>query len=469
MSLKKIASLCTASALIVVPVQQAAADSGLVGGVVGGIIGGVIVNEANKNRRNTQRRTSRRSNGVSSATRQANRETQVALNYFGFPVGTPDGSVGPKTRAAISNYQVAMGFSPTGQLNEFERDLLIGSYYRAQAGGAAVLAQIAQDPRGAKGLLMTYRDEKLGIAPQPGAPVAPAGQMVATVPGAAGAVPGATVAVPGATMAAGAGVAAVAVPQFAAAAESGGGTELPSFMGTGGTKASLASYCNKVSLVTNSNGGFVTQVTMSDPAFALSEQFCLARTYAIAEGEELVSKVSGFTPSQISEQCMALGPVLKDHVSAISVKSREEVMKGVSGFVLNSGMAPAQLAGTAKICLGVGYVTDNMDVAVGSGLVLAVLGEGGYAELMGHHLISGIGAAQRADLALPWFDMGYEAAKGGETAVFAPGMGDRAELVRLAAYSAAGKPVPGSVVPNAPVQASGLPSFAIPGNTEATP
>jgi len=455
MAFRGIASMCAAAALIVVPVQQAAADSGLVGGIVGGIIGGAIVNHANKNQRrpaNTQR-TTRQTTSTSNATRSANREVQVALNYFGFPVGTPDGAIGPRSRAAISEYQATLGFVPNGNLNAFERDLLVASYYRAQAGGAATLAQIAQDPRGAKGLLIAYRDERFGVVPQ--------GGQMAAVPQAPGAALG--------FAAVGTAAAVAAVPQFGAAVAPAE-PALPSFMGQGATQASLASHCNKVSLVTNSNGGFVTQVTMTDPAFALSEQFCLARTYAIAQGEDLVTKIAGFTPQQISEQCAGLGPVLKDHVSAVSVKSRDEVMQGVSGFVLGSGMAPAQLAGTAKICLGVGYVTDNMDVAIGSALILTVLGERGYGELMGHHLISGIGAAPRVDLALAWYDMGFEAETSGSTAVFAPGMADRASLVRLAAYSAAGRPIPGATVPGAPVPASGLPSFTVPGVTApATP
>lgn len=453
MVFKRIASSCLAASLVIVPVEQAAADSGLVGGIVGGIIGGVIVNEANKNRnqrRTTTSRSSTKKSTVSSATRNANREVQTALNYFGYPVGTPDGAIGPRSRAAIAEYQAGMGFVPSGQLNDWERDLLVQSYYRAQAGGALTAQQVATNPMGTKGLLRQYRDEKLGGA-------APGGQMAAAAPQLG--------------FAAAAGAAVATVPQFAAAAPAA--STLPSFMGQGVAPASLASHCNKVSLVTNSNGGFVTQVTMTDPSFALSEQFCLARTYAIAQGEDLVSKVAGFTPQQISEQCAGFGPVLKDHVSGLSLKSRDEVMQGVSGFVLGSGMAPAQLAGTARICLGVGYVTDNMDVAMGSALILTVLGEKAYAELMGHHLVAGIGAAQRSDLALPWYDLSFGAGTEGTQQVFAPGMADRSSLIRLAAYSAAGRTLPGATVPSAPstapVPASGLPSFVVPAAPSANP
>lgn len=443
MVFKKISTAFVATALVVTPIQSQAGDA-LVGGIIGGIIGGAIVNGANKNRRTTTRKYAPRKPTVSSAQREANREVQVALNYFGFPVGTPDGALGPKSRGAISQYQALLGFAPTGNLNSWEQDLLVQSYYRAQAGGPQTMQQIATDPRGTKGLLFTYRDEKLGVAPGAG------GQMAA-----APATPQ-----PG-FAAAGSSAVAASVPQFGAPASS----NLPSFMGQGAAQVSLASHCNKVSLVTNSNGGFVTQVTMKDPAFTLSEQFCLARTYAIAQGEELVSKVSGFSSQQITQQCEGFGPVMQEHVSALSLKSREEVMQGVSGFVLESGMAPAQLAGTAKICLGVGYVTDNMDVAIGSALILTTVGETAYAELVGHHLASGIGTAQRMDLALPWFDQSYAAGTDGTVQVFAPGMADRPALIRLAAYSAAGRSLPGATVPSAPVAASTLPTFVVPGTT----
>lgn len=439
MVLKGIATACVASALILSPLQTAAGD-GLVGGLVGGIIGGAIANGAFSG----QRRTTR-SSGVSSATREANREVQNSLNFFGYPVGTPDGALGPRSRGAISQFQATMGFGATGRLNEFERDILVQSWYRAQAGGALTARKAATDPRGTRAILFEYRDEKLGIVPQGGqmvmAPVAPAPQAgFAAAP-------------------------VVAVPEPA----SPPATALPSFLvGQGASQASLASHCNKVSLITNSNGGFVTQVSMTDPAFALSEQFCLARTYAIAQGEELAAKIPGFTPQQIAQQCEGLGPLLKDHVTALSLKSREEVVQGVSGFVLTSGMAPAQLAATAKICLGVGYVTDNMDVAIGSALILAVVGEKAYAELPGHHLIAGIGAAPRSDLALPWFDMSYDATQGGAAQVFAPGMTDRNALIRLAAYSSAGRALPGAAVPGTPVPAA-MPSFQIPGAVTSNP
>jgi hypothetical protein len=269
------------------------------------------------------------------------------------------------------------------------------------------------------------------------------------------------------------------LPTFAAAAPvlpapapaAGAAAALPSFMAAAPeAQVSLASHCSKVSLVTNSNGGFVTQVSMTDPAFALSEQFCLARTYGIAQGEDLTAKVAGFSAAQIADQCAAFAPLLSAYVDAVGIKGRDEVLAEVGGFVAGAGMAPSQLAGTAKICLGVGYTTDDMGIALGSALLLSALGERSYGELVGHHLAQGIGTARRPDLALAW----YEGALGSEgeevVSVFAPGMTDRSGLIRMAAYAVADVPLPGGAVADAPqpqpasqpVEADGGGGFGLP-------
>lgn len=425
MKTKALVSSAVAAMVAVTPVSQAMADAdGLVGGIVGGIIGGAIINEANKNRTNT--RTVYRSTGVSSATRAANRETQTALNYFGFNAGGVDGVIGRGTRAAIAQYQAHLGYPATGNLTPYERDFLVTSYQRALAGGAATAQMIAQNPMGVRGLLTTFRDQALGVQPQqPGLSASVVPQV--TVP--------TTVVVPAAPAPAPVTTAAAAEP--AAPAK----PALPSFLGGSGgaAEASLASHCNKVNLLTSTNGGFVTAATMTDPMVALNEQFCLARTYAIAEGEELVAKVQGFTPQQIAEQCAGFGPAMKEQVTALSVQPLSAVVQSTSNFVLKTGMSPAELAGTAKICLSVGYRTDDLDTAVASALLLASLGEGAYGELLGHHLSQGFGASKRPDLALAWYDMGLDAVAQGQRQVVAPGQPERSDLLRKAAYSVAGK------------------------------
>lgn len=432
MKTKSIATTLIAASIALGPVQASAGDA-LAGAVVGAIIGGIVVNEAHKNRNRKTAQTTVRRPTVSTAQRDSNREVQSALNYFGYNVGTPDGVLGQKSRTGISQYQALMGYPPTGQLTDFERSILTGAYQRGVVGGPLAMQVAATHPQGARGLLLLQRDEIAGVVnPGMGGMVAGAGMGGM----AGGAMGGAVI---------GGGIAPAApVPTFglAPASPTAPATPgaLPNFFGGGGpVAASLASHCNKVSLLTTTNGGFVTAASMTDPVFALSEQFCLARTFAIAQGEELVAKVPGATPAQIAEQCQALGPALADSVNAVSLQDRDSVLRGVQDFALASGMAPAQLAATARICLGSGYATDTMDVAVGSALLLTALGERGYSELLGHHLAQGFGASQRVDLALPWYEMSLEAAGPGAAMVFAPGMADRAGLIRKAAFTISGK------------------------------
>lgn len=429
---KRFPAACIAISLALTPATRVAADAGdLLGGlIVGGLIGGAIANENNKKRtvRTTSTKRVASKPGVSSATRAANREVQTSLNYFGYSAGTPDGVMGRNSRAAISQYQATLGYAPTGQLTQYERDFLVGSYLRAMAGGAATYQAIAANPQGARGLLLDYRDQAAGVVAQtPVAPVAEAPAVMAVAP----------------------------VTEVPAS------TGLPTFMGASSGQ-SLASQCNKVSLLTNSNGGFTTEAAMTDAGFALSEQFCLARTYAIAQGEELAGRIQGFTTEQIAQQCEGIGTAMTDQVAAVSLNPRDQVIQDVSAFVLSTGMSPAQLSGTAKICLSVGYRTDNMDVAIGSALMLVVLGEPVYAELLGHHLGQGFGTSTRSDLSLAWYSLGLDALENGAVPVFAPGQPERTSLIRKAAYQTGGVSDPVAAEAGAAPQPVGMPLFAVP-------
>ncbi len=251
-----------------------------------------------------------------------------------------------------------------------------------------------------------------------------------------------------------------ATPQPAPEADTGGtvmvstegdGLALPNFMG-GSDQLSLASHCNNVSLVTNTNGGFTTADFIQDSNQALNEQFCLARTYAIAEGEQLMSSITGFSKEQIEGQCGQLGGAMKNEIAALSLKENGAVMSDVSNFVLKNKISPAQMTGTAKVCLSVGYRTDDMDVAVSSTLLLVALGNQPYAELLGHHLNNGFGATQRPDLATAWYGQAIEALEGGATAAFAPGQPERTGLLRKAAMLSSGTDSGGG---------SALPAFTV--------
>ncbi|MBY5933015.1 peptidoglycan-binding protein [Tateyamaria omphalii] len=235
---------------------------------------------------------------------------------------------------------------------------------------------------------------------------------------------------------------------------------LPNFLGGTGSAQSLASHCNTVSLLTNTNGGFTTADKMTDPNVALNEQFCLARTYAIAKSEDMIAKVQGFTPDQIAAQCEQFGPAMQPYVAALALKSQPEVVQDVTSFILTTGMSPAQLKGTAQICMGVGYRTDNMDVALGSALMMYAMGDHVYGEIMGHHLAQGFGTAPRVDNARVWYAEGLKAVDGGAKAVFAPGQPERIELLRTASLQL-GVSNSGLAPAQPTVQPAALPTFGI--------
>jgi peptidoglycan hydrolase-like protein with peptidoglycan-binding domain len=428
-----------AASLAFVPADTAQADAGdfIAGAIIGGIVGANA-----KKQRTTRQRTYRAPARSRLPSTQEGRSIQASLNYFGFDAGTVDGQLGRRTRNAVSSYQAYLGYPVTGQLSPFEQNLLTSTYNRAQAGGFTQQQRSANAYDGTRGLLKAARVELQGGGAQ--APViAAVPQQPATI------VVAAPQPVPQPVPVA---------PVAAAAATASVG--LPSFLGAS-NQASLASHCNTVSLITNTNGGFTTLASMQDPNVALNEQFCLARTYAIAKSEELTSKIQGFTPDQIAQQCEGFGPAMKDQVSSLSLKTRDAVVADVSSFILTTGMSPAQLAGTAHICLGVGYRTDNMEVALGSALLLFAMGENVYGELMGHHLSQGFGTAKRADKAASWYEAGLTAIDSGAAAVFNPGQPERVELIRAASQRMNGVPAPATLPQPQAASSSGLPLFQI--------
>lgn len=454
--------LLSASVALVPTTKSSAGDAGafVAGAAIGGLVGHLATKQHHQKKATTRRSTKKYYQIPST---QAGREIQTSLNYFGFDAGRVDGQLGRRTAAAVSNYQAYLGYPVTGQLSTFEHNLLVTSYNRAQAGGYATTQQAATLPDGTRGLLKAYRTEMAGgvAAPAPQLAAVPQQQPGVSALAAAPApvlAPAAPVLAPAPVLTPAPAQVATPAPapapvQVAAQAE----PALPSFMTGVSRQESLASHCNKISLLTNSNGGFTTEAQMTDADFALNEQFCLARTYAIAQSEEMVSKVSGFSPQQITQQCEGLGPVLKTQVESLSSASEPEVAQSVASFVAGTGMSREQLTATAKICLGVGYRTDNLEVALGSALVLFSMGDEVYGEIMGHHLAQGFGVSQNVDLAQQWFNESNEAHLAGATAVFAPGQPERNSLIYKASLQNSGQDTSAMVQPaSAP-----LPTFKL--------
>ena len=184
MIFKAMTAATFAVALAAFPAAEARADAGdVVGGlIVGGLLGAAI---ANQNQGGGGNATASGGGGGYQGipATQVGRDTQTALNYFGFNAGAVDGQIGSGTRAAIERYQMVMGYPINGRsYPSYQYDNLMQAYYWAINGGSAQTGLIGQP------LLMAYRDAQM--APQqpqvvvvPQAPQGqPAPQVVAQPP-----------------------------------------------------------------------------------------------------------------------------------------------------------------------------------------------------------------------------------------------------------------------------------------------
>ena len=370
--------------------------------------------------------------------REQNRQVQTALNYFGFPAGAPDGVLGANSRSAIGQYQALHRLSadrrPHRVRARLPRLLLRARPRRRPAGGADHGVERPGHPRsparlapGADGhtrpptaaVARRSRSRSRPRSPRP-APRRPRrrrarGRHRRDQP--------------------------AEEPAADPAAPAGA---LPSFL-PGASAASIDSYCNRINLATSANGGFVTVAAMNDPGQALGEQFCLARTYAIEQGDSLAGTVQGFSMAEMETQCDAFAPSMTGFQARLAAQEPAEVRAALQDFVSSTGAPPAQMSGSARICLGIGYRTDDAEVALAAALVLVGLGEEAYDELLGHHLMNGFATPKRTDRGLEWLGAASEALAAGANPLVANGSQAHAALLQQAVAELSGAaPGPGS-------------------------
>ncbi len=371
-----------ATTMVVVPVERSSANEGAAF-LGGALLGGIIASEVNKNKRRTVRRSSTR---VYSAQREQNRQVQTALNYFGYNVGSADGVMGRRSRAGISQFQAQMGFTPDGHIDPYERDFLLGSHQRALASSHVPPYNQVMASQGPQGLLRTYRNEQLGItaqtALQPTAPVQPVPapqpvpQPVVTAPVPA---PAPQVAAP--------------APQPAPVTARSETATLPSFT-FGQTDRSVNQHCNEINVLTAANGGITAPGRVTDREFALSEQFCLARTHAMAESTTITATIPNMTDAQIEAQCKGLSQVIAPQLGGLATSRPDQVIAEASATLQAAGQPVAQLVSGGKVCLGVGYRVDDAQMALASAVLLSAAGQLGYAEAVSHHMREGFGTTK---------------------------------------------------------------------------
>ena len=411
---KKLCVSVMSASLVLLPVQRVQASDAAK--VLGGLIlGGIIVNEVNKNNKRKRAQAAPR---TSSAQREQNRQVQTSLNYFGYNVGRVDGSIGRNTRNGIARYQADMGFQSDGRLEAFERDFLINSYQRALSSSHVAPYNSILATQGQAGLLRTYRNEQLGI-PTPQVAAAPAPTPAPTPVPAPVAAPAP---VPAPTE-------IKTVPSRAQTSTSTGA--LPDFT-YGQVDKSVNEFCNEISVLTAANGGITTSARITDAEFALNEQFCLARTHAMAESSQIEATIPNMTSPQIEAQCQGLAQAIKPNMETLSTDRPDKVIADTSLFLQESGRPLDQLVSGGKVCIGVGYRTDDANMALASAVLLAAGGQLGYSEMISHQMREGLGTSQvSAQKAGEWMTLALGAMQGGGATVLGQSP-DRAAVLNAA-------------------------------------
>lgn len=421
MFIRRIFVALVSASLIFVPVQRAQADHNAAAILGGLIVGGIIVNEVTKNnkrKRAEQQQQQRRANAnaaANNAQRAQNRQVQAALNFFGYNVGGVDGVFGRKTRAGISRYQADMGFPVDGRMDNHERDFLLSSQQRAETSVNVAPYNTILATQGRGGLLRTFRNEQLGIAAVAPAPAPVPVPVPAPVP------------VPVATQPA-------AQP-----------STLPTFNTTPATR-SVSAVCNEINILTAANGGVTPASRVTDSEFALNEQFCLARTHAIAESATIQATIPDATSAGIEAQCKGLAQAVAPQMRALENSGPDQVINATSSFMTDSGQPLDRLIAGGKVCLGVGYRIDDAEMALASAVLLASGGALGYSEIVSHQLREGLGAKRAAgQISGAWMNLALDAMTDGADTVL--GQSPDRMAVLSAAMKNAGQASTASALP----------------------
>ena len=395
---------------------------------------------------NKQRRTTRQrqSSGISAAQRQQNRDVQSALNAFNFPVGTVDGALGRRSRAAISNYQAYMGWGATGYLDDHQRNTLVDSWNKLQyGGGAAYPNMMARE--GARGLLRTalnpnypaqYGDNVQGGYGQQQPQYAGNGnnqqhwnnngqqqlghngqqqfgnngafQQPLQDPNK----------VFDNTQQASLGNQGQLIDQGNSGAVQPLKKLAPLSL-KGSEPVSIAARCELVDLTTQAKGVIVPS-NMTDPNQALSEKFCDARNFSIRTSQYVMSQVS-VSEGEMAGTCGQIQQAMETEMPRLSTQGVADVLLAVGKVNTALGLddpSTAEIYG--QICLGMGYRQDNAKMALAGALILSSAGKTPYSELVGHHIREGFGVSANSAASKPWYESAVSALENGQQPAFEP-------------------------------------------------
>lgn len=398
---------------------QASAADDLGAGLAGLVIGAMIAGAAQNNPPPRQHRTPRKAAPARPAAEvQADKDMQQALNNFGFDAGPVDGSPGKRTRAAIAAFQGTLGRMQDGVITADQRALLQDAMARERLNPAEAAQLAAANPYGRRGLPAMYQRTPMAPAapyptpmpPYPQAPAAPYGQPQApATPYAQPQLPATPAPAP---------VPPVAAPAAAAAAITAQDS-IPDFGDLSPPAASMNNLCNQTNVLTTSNGGMATAEQMPNPGLALDEQFCLARTFATADGEK-VAKDVGATQALITSLCGQMKTALSAKLADPAARPPEATLAEIRKVIDASGKTLSATQVSGRVCLAEGYRTDDAAMANVALATLAAAEMKPYAELLGHHLREGFGFTANPEASRAWIRFALDAVTSGAAPAVLP-------------------------------------------------
>ncbi|MEO1702328.1 MAG: peptidoglycan-binding domain-containing protein [Pseudomonadota bacterium] len=297
---------------------------------------------------------------------------QTALNFFKFHAGPVDGIAGMRTRSATKAFQNYMGYPVSGMLNDGEAEFLLKSYQMARANEDETGKIASRHPDGIKGVLIVFRGETTEAEMALGSNGVSSEQTAAV-----------EASDPDVTSK----IKRVQVAESDAEPET------------------LAAFCALQKNPNTAAGLKKSRQSEVRLSMASGPIFCDAKEAAIAQSESLIANIAGFTTQEVEKQCYSFEPALVSLVEKLPSEAPSDVLQATSDFIERTELAEDGLKGIAQVCLGVGYKSDRVNLAVGSALILAAMEYLAYAEFPEHHLALGFGIEKDTKLAKQWFDL----------------------------------------------------------------
>ena len=166
----------------------------------------------------------------------------------------------------------------------------------------------------------------------------------------------------------------------------------------------------------------------------------------IEQGDSLAGTVQGFSMAEMEEQCDAFAPSMAGYQARLASQAAGRGSRRAPGIRrFRPAAPPAQMSGSARICLGIGYRTDNAEVALAAALVLVGLGEEAYGELRRAPPDERLRRRRSAPTAaLEWLEASGQALEAGASPLVANGSEAHAALLQQAVAELTGgdpKPV----------------------------